>query len=311
VAYSPDGERIVTASDDGTARLWDATSAQEVLVLSGNRRSIGAVAFSSDGKQIVTGSDDQTAHVWRAAHAGQVTAWQEDEGKVAQKLAALQRVRPDLVPFNAVATTATAYLAQLERAPTAEEERQQVARANDVGAIKQWLVLAPVPLPTNQTYSQSFLEGLDAEQIAGEGQLKPKEGERSLLAGGELTWQQLAQKDHVIDFIALVGRVTERSVGYAVCYLHSEQKQSGLRLLVGSDSGVKVYLNGTRVHEYRFGRGFDPDHDVVDGITLNAGLNVVVCKTVITARASRWRNSFRFTDANGEPLQGIRVTLSP
>ena len=35
-AYSPDGTQIVTASDDQTARIWDAATGQEVRTLSGH-----------------------------------------------------------------------------------------------------------------------------------------------------------------------------------------------------------------------------------------------------------------------------------
>ena len=35
-AYSPDGKHIVTASDDQTARIWDAATGQEVRQLSGH-----------------------------------------------------------------------------------------------------------------------------------------------------------------------------------------------------------------------------------------------------------------------------------
>ena len=35
-AYSPDGTRIVTASDDKTARIWDARTGAQLAVLSGH-----------------------------------------------------------------------------------------------------------------------------------------------------------------------------------------------------------------------------------------------------------------------------------
>jgi WD40 repeat protein/serine/threonine protein kinase len=67
VAVSPDGRRIATASDDLTARIWDAATGRELLTLNGHRDWIRTVAFSPDGKRIVTASHDQTARVWDAA----------------------------------------------------------------------------------------------------------------------------------------------------------------------------------------------------------------------------------------------------
>src|SRR5258708_7893283 len=64
VAFSPDGLRIVTGSDDQTAKVWEAASGRELLTLKGHSARIYSVAFSPDGGRIVTGSDDQTAKLW-------------------------------------------------------------------------------------------------------------------------------------------------------------------------------------------------------------------------------------------------------
>jgi WD40 repeat protein len=64
--YSHDGRRFVTASTDGTARLWDAATGKQILVFKGHADNITSVAFSPDDGRIVTGSDDHTARVWDA-----------------------------------------------------------------------------------------------------------------------------------------------------------------------------------------------------------------------------------------------------
>ena len=65
-AFSPDGSRIVTASDDKTARIWDAASAKEIAVLRGHgtgmfSSSVHSAVFSPDGSRIVTASEDNIA----------------------------------------------------------------------------------------------------------------------------------------------------------------------------------------------------------------------------------------------------------
>ena len=66
-SFSPDGKRIVTASEDKTARVWDAASGKPIgEPLKGHEACGDSAAFSPDGKRIVTASDDKTARVWDA-----------------------------------------------------------------------------------------------------------------------------------------------------------------------------------------------------------------------------------------------------
>ncbi len=64
--YSQDGARIVTASEDATARVWDARTGTSLIVLRGHQGKLYSAAFSPDGSHIVTASGDKTARIWDA-----------------------------------------------------------------------------------------------------------------------------------------------------------------------------------------------------------------------------------------------------
>ncbi len=66
-AFSPDGAKVVTASSDRSARLWDAASGQELAVLQGHEDRVWSAAFSPDGAKVVTASSDRSARLWDAA----------------------------------------------------------------------------------------------------------------------------------------------------------------------------------------------------------------------------------------------------
>jgi eukaryotic-like serine/threonine-protein kinase len=65
-AFSPDGSRIVTASWDRTAKVWDARTGAPLIGLKGHVGWLSGAAFSPDGSRIVTGSHDRTAKMWDA-----------------------------------------------------------------------------------------------------------------------------------------------------------------------------------------------------------------------------------------------------
>jgi hypothetical protein len=67
VTYSPDGERIASASDDASVILWDPVTGQVVLNLRGHSAAVSALAFRPDGLQLASASSDQSVKLWDAA----------------------------------------------------------------------------------------------------------------------------------------------------------------------------------------------------------------------------------------------------
>ena len=54
----------MTASDDGTAKIWDVASGEELQTLTGHGDWVNSAVFSPDGSQVVTASTDGTAKIW-------------------------------------------------------------------------------------------------------------------------------------------------------------------------------------------------------------------------------------------------------
>jgi WD40 repeat protein len=65
VAFSPDGTTLASASWDGTVKLWDVDTGQELSTIRGHVDPVKSVAFSPDGKRLATASMDGTVKLWR------------------------------------------------------------------------------------------------------------------------------------------------------------------------------------------------------------------------------------------------------
>ena len=72
VVFSSDGTKLLTGSNDTTAKLWDAATGAEIRTFSGHSGPVYSVAFSPNGTKVLTGSWDTTAKLWDAATGAEI-----------------------------------------------------------------------------------------------------------------------------------------------------------------------------------------------------------------------------------------------
>jgi WD40 repeat protein len=81
VAFSTDGTRLVSGSDDKTVKLWDVSSGQLIRTLEGHSSRVRSVAYSPDGSRVLSGGTrDGELRLWDAAtgqpiHVFKVADW--------------------------------------------------------------------------------------------------------------------------------------------------------------------------------------------------------------------------------------------
>ena len=65
-SFSPDGRRVVSASWDATAKVWDTDTGELAISLAGDAGPVLTAAVSADGRRILTGGHDSSARLWDA-----------------------------------------------------------------------------------------------------------------------------------------------------------------------------------------------------------------------------------------------------
>jgi len=76
----PQPRRLVIASGDNPARLWDLESGQTLRMLEGHTSIVGAVAVTPDGRCAVSASWDQTLRLWDLESGEEIASFTGEKG---------------------------------------------------------------------------------------------------------------------------------------------------------------------------------------------------------------------------------------
>jgi hypothetical protein len=119
--------------------------------------------------------------------------------------------------------------------------------------------------------------------------------------GADVKWQPVGGMGIIVDLARIFGG--ENAVAYLRTRVYSPADQDA-RLELGSDDGVKVWLNGKVVHANNTTRGCTPGSDKVD-VKLAKGWNTLLMK--IAQGAGDWGACAKIVSRSGQPLAGLQI----
>jgi hypothetical protein len=148
-------------------------------------------------------------------------------------------------------------------------------QGHDEEVIKDWHIIGPFKSDKPKTISLDHPTPLDEDITrASDGSVDLKSTYR--MNGSVLKWTPAkAQKRGLVNLTAALGAV-EYAIAYGYAEIDSVHARDAV-LRIGSDDGIRIWLNGKQVHSHEVGRGYAPCSDQV-AVHLKAGKNRLVVK---------------------------------
>lgn len=184
----------------------------------------------------------------------------------------------------------------IERALSSSKNDVVITKAKDVlaqiqkykGYILKWMVAGPfVPDKVEgNAFISAFNQAFSPE--------KQNQVEWKPLKNGINDWH--------IDLVAAIGSY-EYCAAYLKCRIFSNKTQT-LKMEIGSDDAIKVWLNEQLIHSNLVERAIQPAQDIIE-VTLKEGWNVLMVKVV--NKEGGWAFGTRFVDNHGLPVEDLKI----
>jgi dienelactone hydrolase len=173
-----------------------------------------------------------------------------------------------------------------------DEQRLPWVR-NDEWFVKTWLVVGP--------FSSSF----DEDALGGEAAARPKADQQQPRRDGpSLKWKALTAWSDAVQLDDEIGATADtRGIAYAFATVVRARGGKAL-LAIGSDDDVRVFVNGTSVHEHRGRRPLVLDEDRVE-VPLKEGDNAVLVK--LAQRGGPWAFSLRVLEPGAVLAPAVEI----
>jgi CubicO group peptidase (beta-lactamase class C family) len=147
--------------------------------------------------------------------------------------------------------------------------------------MKSWLLLDPISVFPEGSESKD--EELQKKAFANdfltenglESGITPKDGTTIQIDGKDYKCQYYESKDDIVNLVKVFGQ-KDYVIVYAWAEIVSTEDKDFL-LGIGSDDGVKIWLNGKLIHEKWIGRGVNKDDDIIP-IKIKKGKNQLLFK---------------------------------
>ena len=178
------------------------------------------------------------------------------------------------------------------------------SKAETQKASRRWLIVGPFPNDMSKGFDTVY--PVEREILSGE--LPKLDAKYQGLKGKSVSWQEreterLRGAHYFMDFgAAFNASDLDWAVAYAFTQVYSPQAQDA-KLLIGSDDGIKVWLNGKLVLSKLVARGAQPGDDVVP-VKLSKGWTRILVK--VEEQIGGWGFFFDVADSQGTPLHNLR-----